>query len=115
MGFVLEEALVRRPIGGREVLRGQLGQLLEIGQKRNVEIQIMPMEREDHACLGGPLHLIETQEQRRIAYVEVQGTSQLITERDRVREIEARYGIVRAQALTPRESLGFVEKVLGDV
>ena len=39
--------------------------------------------------------------------------SRLYTERRSVREIEEQYGILRAQALTPRESLAFAEKLLG--
>ncbi|MEO3850229.1 helix-turn-helix transcriptional regulator [Streptomyces sp. B8F3] len=113
LSFVLEEAVLRRPIGGKEVLRGQLEHLILIGRRPHVEIQVMPTDVEEHAGLAGPLTLLETEEQRRIAYVEVQSTSQLIVERKKVRDIEGRYGILRAQALTPRESLDFIEKLLG--
>jgi hypothetical protein len=58
--------------------------------------------------------LIETREGRRIAYVEMHKESRLYTERKLVREFEEQYGILRAQALTPRESLAFVEKLLGE-
>jgi transcriptional regulator with XRE-family HTH domain len=115
LSFVLEETLLRRPIGGKDVLRGQLEHLLLIGRLPNVEIQVMPTDREEHAGLDGPLILLETEDQRRIAYVEAQGTSQLIVDRKTVREIEMRYGIIRAQALTPRESLDFIEKILGEL
>ncbi len=80
LSYVLEESLLRRPIGGKDVLRRQLEHILEIGRLPNVEIQVMPTDREDHACLDGSLHLLEMEDQRRIAYLEVQGTSQLIVE-----------------------------------
>lgn len=114
ISFVIEEALLRRPLGGRAVMRGQLEQLLLCGQRRNVEIQVMPTGVEEHAGLEGPFTLIETREGRRIAYVEGYKDSRLHTERRSVREIEEQYGILRAQALTPRETLALVEKLLGD-
>jgi len=114
LSFVIDESVLRRPIGGRSVLRGQLEQLLLHGHRRNVEIQVMPIGCEEHCGLAGPFTLIETRDGRRIAYVEVQRDSRLHTERTTVREIEEQYGLLRAQALTPRESLAFIEKLLGD-
>lgn len=114
ISFVIEEALLRRPFGGRAVMRGQLEQILLCGQRRNVEIQVMPTEVEEHAGLEGPFTLIETREGRRIAYVEGYKDSRLYTERKPVRELEEQYGILRAQALTPRETLALIEKLLGD-
>ena len=52
LSFVQEEVTLRRPIGGRMVLRRQLERLLELAQLRNVEIQVMPTDREDHAGYG---------------------------------------------------------------
>ncbi|WP_436850742.1 helix-turn-helix domain-containing protein [Streptomyces avermitilis] len=114
MSFVIEEVVLRRPVGGPAVRRGQLEQILLIGQMRNVEIQVMPTQREDHAGLAGPFTLIETTGGQRVAYTEVQMTSQLYSERASVRGLEAQYGIIRAQALPPRESMAFVEGLLGE-
>ncbi|MEV5006721.1 helix-turn-helix transcriptional regulator [Streptomyces sp. NPDC055692] len=114
ISFVIEEYVLRRPLGGWGVMRGQLEQILLCGQRRNVEIQVMPIEREEHAALEGPFTLIDTLEGQRIAYVEAYKDSRLYTERSLVREIEDQYGILRAQALTPRESLALVEKLLGE-
>ncbi|MEU0039770.1 helix-turn-helix transcriptional regulator [Streptomyces sp. NPDC006333] len=114
ISFVIEEFVLRRPLGGRAVMRGQLEQILLHGHRRNVEIQVMPIEREEHAGLDGPFTLIETEEGQRIAYVEAYRDSRLYTERRSVREIEEQYGLLRAQALTPRESLALVEKLLGE-
>lgn len=114
LSFVIEESVLRRPVGGRPVLRGQLEQILLFGQRRNVEIQVMPTDVPEHCGLAGPFTLIENRDGRRMAYVEVQRTSRLYTERTEVRDAEEQYGILRAQALTPRESLAFVEGLLGE-
>ncbi|MFJ3715170.1 helix-turn-helix domain-containing protein [Streptomyces sp. NPDC090057] len=114
LSFVIEESVLRRPVGGRSVLRGQLEQILLHGQRRNVEIQVMPIDVVEHCGLAGPFTLIENRDGRRMAYVEVQRISRLHTERPQVRDAEEQYGILRAQALTPRESLAFVEGLLGE-
>jgi len=115
LSFVIEEGVLRRPLGGREVWRGQLEQLLIYGCQRNVEMQVMPMERDEHAGLAGPLTLIHSKDERRMAYMEVQDVSALYTEPKKVSPLEATYGVLRAQALTPRESLTFIEKLLGEL
>lgn len=112
LSFVLEEAVLQRPIGGSEVLRGQLEHLLLTGQNPNVEIQVMPTEAIDHACVDGPFTLMVPEGGEQVAYLESQGSGRVITEREIVRGIAARYGIIRAQALTPKESLRRIEKLL---
>ncbi|MFE9906997.1 helix-turn-helix domain-containing protein [Streptomyces clavifer] len=115
MSFAIEEAVLRRPFGGKSVLRGQLEQLLLIGEKRHVEIQVMPLDREDNAGVDGPFTLISRKGGEQVAYLEVQGRSTFVTDPEEARSLAARYGIIRAQALTPRESLAFVEKLLGEL
>ncbi|MFF0449827.1 helix-turn-helix domain-containing protein [Streptomyces sp. NPDC004609] len=114
LSFVIEESVLHRPLGGEDVWRGQLEQILLVGQKRSVTMQVMPLHREDHAGLAGPFTLIEEREGRRIAYTEVQGDSRVHTERGKVRGLEAAYGILRAQALTPEETFALIEKLLGE-
>ncbi|MDT0544504.1 helix-turn-helix domain-containing protein [Streptomyces lonegramiae] len=115
LGFVIEESVLRRSIGGEQVLRGELEQLLLIGQKRNVEIQVMPLSREDNAGMDGPFTLMTPKGGEQLAYLEGQGRSALLTDRGEVHNIAARYGIIRAQALNPRESSIFIEKLLGEL
>ncbi|MBQ0986730.1 hypothetical protein KBZ10_19885 [Streptomyces sp. F63] len=80
---------------------------------RNVELQVMPTGSEDHAGAGGPFALLQPKGRPMMAYVEVQNVSTLLTDRASVRRIEQRYGIIRAQALRPRESLELIEKPRG--
>ncbi|GGV06973.1 transcriptional regulator [Streptomyces spectabilis] len=112
--FVIEEAALHKRLGGNQVWRGQLEHVLLISQSRNVEIQVMPLDREEHAGLAGPFTLMELKDGRWIAYAEVQSDSRLHTERAKVRELEATYGSLRAQALTPWDSQALIEKLLGE-
>lgn len=115
LSFVIEEAALRRPLGGREVLRGQLQQLLVRGAQRNVEIQVMPSKLEENAGVDGPFTLLTPDSGEQTAYMEVQGRSTIVTGRGDIRSLATRYGIIRSQALTPRESRAVIEKLLGEL
>jgi hypothetical protein len=114
LSFVQEEVTLQRPLGGRAVMRGQLERLLELGRLRNVEIQVMPTDREDHAGMSGELVLLNPKNGPTVGHMAVQNYARQTSDREEVRTLESRYGIIRAQALTPRESLAFIEKVLGE-
>lgn len=114
LSFVIEESVLQRPVGGRSVLHRQLEQIVEQGQRRNVEVQVMPTDRTEHCGLAGPFTLIEKRDGRRMAYVEVQRDSRLHTDWAVVRDVEEQHGIIRAQALTPLESVDVVMGLLGE-
>ncbi|GAB2880378.1 helix-turn-helix transcriptional regulator [Streptomyces deserti] len=110
--FVQEEVTLRRPLGSRMVLRHQLEHLLEMSQLRHVEIQVMPTDCEDHAGMGGSLQLLKLRNGKTLGHTESQLHNRLISDPREVQILEMRYGMIRAQALTPQESLAFIEKVL---
>ncbi|MGW5972617.1 helix-turn-helix domain-containing protein [Streptomyces sp. NPDC055186] len=112
--FVQEEVTLRRPIGGRMALREQLEHLLRIGSLRHVEIQVMPTDREDHAGMGGSIRLLKLRDGKTVAQEEGQTYNRLIVDPREVQPLEMRYGIIRSQALSPRESQAFIEKMLGE-
>ncbi|KAF4410966.1 helix-turn-helix domain-containing protein [Streptomyces lycii] len=115
LGFVIEAVALHRPIGGASVMRQQLSKLVECAELRNVAIQIMPTERESHAGLAGAMYLLETPEQQQLAYTEGQGDcSFLVSDRKMVSELRQRYGTIRAQALTPEDSMSLLERLLGE-
>ncbi len=112
--FVLEQGTLERPIGGRDVLRRQLEHLLEVAALRNVEIQVMPTNCDDHAGMGGQIDVLKLTDGSTVGYLEVQLISRLITDPKDIQLLELRYGIIRSQALSPRQSRAFIEKVLGE-
>jgi transcriptional regulator with XRE-family HTH domain len=55
---VLDEAVLRRPIGGPNVMRAQLRHLLEMTQRPNVTVQLIPFNTGGHAAAGGPFSVL---------------------------------------------------------
>ncbi|MFB7591226.1 helix-turn-helix domain-containing protein [Streptomyces sp. NPDC056169] len=115
ISFVLEEAILRRPTGGRGVHREQLLRIMEIASRRTVHLQVMPLTWEEHPSLDGAFTLLTPKGRREVAYTEIYGHPRLITDPEEVRTYTERYGIIRAQALRPQESLELIEKMLGEL
>ncbi|MFG3091509.1 helix-turn-helix domain-containing protein [Streptomyces antibioticus] len=114
MSFVQDEWTLRRPLGGKEVLRHQLEHLLEIAQLRNVELQVMPTDREEHAGVDGGIEVLKFVDGSAVGRSPALANGRAVTDFRQLRILELRYGIIRAQALTPRESSAFIEELLGE-
>jgi Domain of unknown function (DUF5753) len=112
---VVEEVVLQRPLGGRGIHREQLEQLLRLARLRNVELQVMPTGRTEHAGMGGSFILLTPKRKPQLGYTEAQSSSRLITDSEEVRILAARYGSIRAQAFTMQEPVSLIEKMLGEL
>ncbi|MEW2137196.1 helix-turn-helix transcriptional regulator [Streptomyces sp. NPDC005409] len=112
--FVQEEVTLRRRIGGTMVLRAQLEHLLQVSQLPNVEFQVMPTDVEEHAGMGGRIQVLKFEDGTAVGRSDGAFHGRPVSDPKQLRILELRYGIIRAQALTPRESLAFIEELLGE-
>ncbi|MCO6008333.1 helix-turn-helix domain-containing protein [Actinoallomurus purpureus] len=55
---VIDEAALRRPIGGAATMRAQLRHLIEVAELPDVTIEVMPFSAGGHAAAGGPITLL---------------------------------------------------------
>ncbi|MCL2729410.1 MAG: helix-turn-helix transcriptional regulator [Actinomycetia bacterium] len=58
---VMDETVLRRPIGGRTVMRDQLGALIEATELSNVQLQVIPFTAGPHPAMYGPFHIFRFQ------------------------------------------------------
>jgi transcriptional regulator with XRE-family HTH domain len=114
LSFVLEEATLKRPVGGKMVRRRQFEHLLELARSRNVEIQVMPTDRWDHPGTGGRIQVLKFGDGTAVGRMDDEFGGRPVSDPRQLRILELRYGIIRAEALTARESLAFIEQLLGD-
>ncbi|MEE1751717.1 helix-turn-helix domain-containing protein [Streptomyces sp. SP18CS02] len=114
LSFVQEEAALRRPIGGRMEWRRQLERLLEVARLRSVSLQVMPLNCETHPGLDGGIEVLKFGDGTAVGRSSGAFSGRAVTDPKQLRILELRYGMIRAQALAPRESLAFIEQVLGE-
>ncbi|MET9445231.1 helix-turn-helix transcriptional regulator [Streptomyces sp. NPDC006610] len=113
--FIVEESVFRRRLGGVEVHASLLERVLALTAPRNVTLQLVPLELEFHACLDGPVQLLETGNGRRLGYSEGQQNGRLISDRREVTLLWQRYDTLRSQALNPKESRDLLERLRGEL
>ncbi|MFE9773963.1 helix-turn-helix domain-containing protein [Streptomyces sp. NPDC005931] len=114
LSFVLEEGVMRRPIGGTMVWRQQLERLLEVGRLHNVVLQVMPMNCETHSGTDGTIELLKFADGTAVGRADGEFNGRPTSDPKQLRILELQYGTIRAQALSPRESLAFIEQLLGE-
>ncbi|MBB1243525.1 helix-turn-helix domain-containing protein [Streptomyces durbertensis] len=113
--FIVEEYVLRRRFGGPGKMRGLIDNVLDLGESRNVTLQIVPLAAGVHACMDGPVRLLETPGRRRFAYSEGQENGRLISDPKQVSLLQQRYDRLRSQALNPDDSRALLERLRGEL
>lgn len=81
---------------------------------RNVDLQVLPLDQEENSATDGSFRLLKLTDGATVAFSEAPLSSRVMTHPKETTVLHIRYGAIRAQALSPRESLAFIEKVLGE-
>ncbi|MBE8476919.1 helix-turn-helix domain-containing protein [Streptomyces justiciae] len=114
LSFVVWEPVLYLAIGGAEVRAEQLQHLRACAELPCVSLQFLPMASPSHAGLNGPFVLLETADHQHLAYIEGQRGSQWVSDADEVSILARKYAMLRAQALSPLESKGLLDRLLGE-
>ncbi|MGW3294893.1 helix-turn-helix domain-containing protein [Streptomyces xiamenensis] len=113
--FIVEEHIFRRRFGDAQAMRELIDHVLERSAPRNVSLQVVPLEGGLHACLDGPVQVLETPEGRRLGYSEGQKNGRLISDAKEVSALCQRYDTLRSQALSPGASRDLLERLRGEL
>jgi transcriptional regulator with XRE-family HTH domain len=110
---ILDEAVIRRPVGGSQVMRGQLEHLLDMAARPGVTVQVLPFDCGAHAGHLGPFSILEFPDRTdsEVAYVEsVAGNIYLEKDREVRTQVEA-FDRLRAAALAPAASVELIAQI----
>ncbi|HSA53547.1 MAG TPA: helix-turn-helix transcriptional regulator [Yinghuangia sp.] len=111
--FIVEEHVFRRRFGDADAMRELFDHVLERTAPRNVTLQIVPLDAGLHACLDGPMRILETPAGQRLGYSEGQQNGRLISDPKEMSLLCQRYETLRSQALSPYESRALLKRLRG--
>jgi uncharacterized protein DUF5753/helix-turn-helix protein len=111
---VVDEAALRRPLGGKEVMRAQLQHLLEVTALPNVTLQVVPFNHGGHAAAGGPFSILRFGEPDLpdVVYLEQLTSSLYLDKRDDVDRYLAVMERLCLEAEPIAATPGYIKRIL---
>jgi transcriptional regulator with XRE-family HTH domain len=109
---VIDEAVVRRVVGGTEVMRGQLRHLVDAAQQGKTTVQVVPYRAGAHAGTTGPFVILDFHEapDPTVVYVETLAGDIYLEERSDVNRYTLAFDRLVAAALHPDDSVQLIEQ-----
>lgn len=109
--IVLDEAVLRRKVGGPGVMAEALHHLIALIHAHRIVAQVLPFSAGAHASTGGSIKLMAFDDAPPLAYVEGSGTGLLFDDPATVNRHSLTYDLLTANASPPRASLALIESV----
>jgi transcriptional regulator with XRE-family HTH domain len=109
---IMDEAVLRRQMGGREVMHAQLQKLLEASERPNVNLLVMPDSSGAHAAVAGPLTILQFEAGTRpVAYVDGHGGNLYMEKDDDLRRCTQTFTHLIASAPGTEPSLALIRQI----
>jgi transcriptional regulator with XRE-family HTH domain len=115
--FILEEAVIRRPVGGSSVMHRQLRRLLEVAKKPNITVEIIPFLVGLHQGMKGPFEVVEfaDPQDRDIVFLESPRGDIVSDDPAETSHYKEIFEGLRKVSLGPRDSLTYVAKIADEM
>lgn len=106
---ILDEAVLRRRVGGLEVMARQVARLLDDARLPNVTLQVIPFEHGGHAGMRGRFVILDFADpDPSVVYLDHQGGDVFLDSKTDVARFKATFDQLRAAALSPAQSLNLL-------
>uniref|UniRef100_A0AAU2A4X6 Helix-turn-helix transcriptional regulator n=1 Tax=Streptomyces sp. NBC_00093 TaxID=2975649 RepID=A0AAU2A4X6_9ACTN len=111
---VLDEAALRRRVGGAATMAEALRHVADLARRRRIIMQVLPFSAGEIGSLPGGIKLMYFPDAPPLAYVEGVNMGQLLDDPATVARHELTFDLLRASALSPKDSLALIEAVAQD-
>ncbi|MFJ9181015.1 Scr1 family TA system antitoxin-like transcriptional regulator [Streptomyces sp. NPDC102360] len=111
---VLDEAALRRAVGGPQVMAEALHHVADLARRHRVLVQVLPFGEGAHAAMEGTLKLMEFEDAPPLSFVEAPDMGRLTDDPATVARHTFMFNLLQATALSPLDSLALIETVAQD-
>lgn len=111
---IMDEAALKRPMGGLKCMTEQITSVLEVVRMPHVTVQVLPFAQGEHPMLGGSLSLQTFQNGATLAYVESFVSGESVESPKRILRLTQMFDTARSKALPEKESLALMNAYLGE-
>ena len=108
---ILDEGVLRRPVGGAEVMAGQLGRLAEAARQPNVVLQVIPLAVGAHQGMSGNFVIADFAEGPPAVYLDTAARGQIIEDSDDIAVVTVMWETLKAEALSRSASQELIKEV----
>lgn len=109
--YVLDESVLRRMVGGADVMDAQLEKLITVGSAGGTILQVLPFAAGDQAGADGPITVYESNNAPAVCYTECYRAGRLVDDPGEVADMMMTLNMIRASALSPRDSLEMMRRI----
>ncbi|GAA4201271.1 helix-turn-helix domain-containing protein [Actinocatenispora rupis] len=106
--FVLDESVLRRPMGDDDVMSEQLRRLIEHAELPNLSLQVLPYAQAKKAPTSGSFVVLTSPDRSRFLYMEGPGDGRVTPDQAIVESYTEALDAARAQALPVEDSIAFI-------
>lgn len=110
--LIMDEGVIRRNVGGKEVMREQLAYLLDVGQSEKSQLQIVPNDVGYYAGLAGSFTILGFRDGAEVSYTESCGDGILLQQRGKTARHAVTWDLVQGHTLAVEESLSLVREAM---
>ncbi|WP_405771204.1 Scr1 family TA system antitoxin-like transcriptional regulator [Streptomyces sp. NBC_01538] len=111
---VLDEAVLRRVVGGQAVMAEALRHVAGLIRQHRIIVQVLPFGAGAHAAMDGPLKIMEFEDAPPLSFVEAPDMGKLLDDPATVSRHTLLFNLLQATALSPQDSLALIESVAHD-
>ncbi|BDH13318.1 transcriptional regulator [Streptomyces hygroscopicus] len=109
---IICESVIRRNVGGPEVMREQLAALLTHGTQPTTVLQVLPLSAGTHGLMDGSMSILTTAEGQPVIYTEGIRSGAIIDEPSKVRNLSRSYDVLTASALSRDASARMIQQLM---